>query len=175
MVAIATRSVRTRRQPSRLLVRPYGRRTLAIASKMAPNRFGQDGAIRPISSDRGDWRTAAGFGLQAALALDHAHDLGVIHRDIKPSNLLVDARGHLWVTDFGLACLPQENLDVTATGDVVGTLRYMSPEQVRGQKGVIDPRSRHLRAGSNALRAARPPAGVQLARPPGITQKHPPR
>ena len=49
-------------------------------------------------------------------------------------------RGHLWVTDFGLARLPQENLDVTATGDVVGTLRYMSPEQVRGQKGVIDPR-----------------------------------
>jgi serine/threonine protein kinase len=91
-------------------------------------------------SDRRDWHAAAQFGFHAAQALEHAHDLGVIHRDIKPSNLLVDARGHLWITDFGLARVLQETSDVTATGELVGTLRYMSPEQARGDKRGIDPR-----------------------------------
>src|SRR5262249_4709915 len=49
------------------------------------------------------FRTVAQLGIQAAEALEHAHQMGVIHRDVKPSNLLVDQRGNLWVTDFGLA------------------------------------------------------------------------
>jgi tetratricopeptide (TPR) repeat protein len=86
------------------------------------------------------FRTAAGLGIQAAEALEHAHQLGVIHRDVKPGNLLVDGGGRLWVTDFGLAhCQSQAGL--TMTGDLVGTLRYMSPEQALGQRVVVDHRT----------------------------------
>jgi serine/threonine protein kinase len=53
--------------------------------------------------------------------------MGVVHRDIKPSNLLVDAKGRLLVTDFGLAMV-ETSESLTITGDILGTLRYMSPE-----------------------------------------------
>lgn len=85
-------------------------------------------------------RAVAKLGIQAAEALDHAHDLDVVHRDVKPANLLVDARGNLWITDFGLARL-QGDGELTMTGDVVGTYRYMSPEQALGKNSVVDHRS----------------------------------
>jgi serine/threonine protein kinase/Flp pilus assembly protein TadD len=85
-------------------------------------------------------RTAAGLGVQAAEALAFAHELGVVHRDVKPANLLIDARGRLWVTDFGLAHC-QGNPGLTMTGDLVGTLRYMSPEQALAKRGQIDHRT----------------------------------
>ncbi len=78
-------------------------------------------------------REAARLALQAAEALAHAHGLGILHRDIKPANLLLDSTGHLWVADFGLARF-LDGGDLTQTGDVIGTLRYLSPEQARGHR-----------------------------------------
>lgn len=72
--------------------------------------------------------------------LKHAHDLGILHRDIKPSNLLLDSSGHVWITDFGLARVPGD-ASVTSTGDVLGTARYMSPEQAAGGKAFVDHRT----------------------------------
>jgi serine/threonine protein kinase len=82
----------------------------------------------------------AELGIQAAEALDHAHALGVVHRDVKPANLLLDGRGGLWVTDFGLAQI-QSDARLTMTGDLVGTLRYMSPEQALAKRVVVDHRT----------------------------------
>lgn len=86
------------------------------------------------------FRTVAQLGVQAAEALHHAHQFGVIHRDVKPSNLLLDRQGKLWVTDFGLARI-QSNASVTLSGDIVGTLRYMSPEQAQGRADLVDGRT----------------------------------
>ncbi|MEZ6099303.1 MAG: WD40 repeat domain-containing serine/threonine-protein kinase [Pirellulaceae bacterium] len=77
------------------------------------------------------YRQVALVGKQVADALAHAHEAGVIHRDIKPSNLLIDDRGNVWISDFGVA-LVEGHVELTATGDVVGTLRYMPPERFEG-------------------------------------------
>jgi tetratricopeptide (TPR) repeat protein len=90
--------------------------------------------------DRAHFRRMAELGIQAAEALDYAHTLGIVHRDVKPANLLVDGRGSLWVTDFGLAHI-QSDARLTMTGDLVGTLRYMSPEQALAKRVVLDHRT----------------------------------
>jgi serine/threonine protein kinase/Flp pilus assembly protein TadD len=107
------------------------------------------------------FKMVASLGIQAAEALDHAHQLGVVHRDIKPANLLLESvpgvetlRGEprafatgvrLWVTDFGLARLASpgdgDGGNLTLTGDLVGTIRYMSPEQTQGRPLGVDHRT----------------------------------
>lgn len=77
-------------------------------------------------------RCVAEFGRQVADALHYAHDRGVLHRDVKPGNLIVDSQGVVWVADFGLAKTVEHD-DVSRTGDVLGTIRYMAPEQFRGE------------------------------------------
>jgi WD40 repeat protein/serine/threonine protein kinase len=79
------------------------------------------------------WQSVARVGMQVADALAHAASQGVLHRDIKPSNLLLDETGNVWVTDFGLAKADTDADNVTHTGDIVGTFRYMAPERFNGQ------------------------------------------
>jgi len=84
------------------------------------------------TSGNGFYRRLAQIGAEVAEALEHAFRQGILHRDVKPSNLLLDLRGSVWVTDFGLAKV-SDSVDLTMTGDLVGTLRYMAPERFRGE------------------------------------------
>jgi serine/threonine protein kinase len=107
-----------------------------LTSRMSKPKIA--GSTRAQRRDRS--RTIAELIAQAAEALDYAHACGVVHRDIKPGNLLLDLQGKLWITDFGLAQIAAGD-QMTQTGDLLGTLRYMSPEQASGHRGVIDHRS----------------------------------
>lgn len=86
------------------------------------------------------WRESICFAIDIAHALQCAHECGIVHRDIKPSNLMLDHDGRAWVTDFGLARC-QNDLSLTLSGDVVGTMRYMSPEQACGRAELVDQRT----------------------------------
>jgi WD40 repeat protein/serine/threonine protein kinase len=94
---------------------------------------GQSETSTLSESGRQYWQSVAHVGMQVADALAHAASQGVLHRDIKPSNLLLDETGNIWVTDFGLAKALNDSDDLTHTGDIVGTLRYMAPERFYGQ------------------------------------------
>jgi eukaryotic-like serine/threonine-protein kinase len=104
--------------------------TLSSSSVILPGRS-RDGS-KSKNKKQTYWQSVASIGVQVAEALEYAHKQGINHRDIKPSNLLLDTQGTVWVTDFGLAKADdQQNL--TQTGDILGTLRYMPPEAFEGK------------------------------------------
>src|SRR5262249_20151053 len=102
---------------------------LGFDDRANPNDPTSTGALS--TTGREFYRTVARIGLEAAEALAYAHAEGVLHRDIKPSNLLLDAKGNIWITDFGLAKTEDAD-ELTQAGDFVGTLRYMAPERLEG-------------------------------------------
>jgi WD40 repeat protein/serine/threonine protein kinase len=114
-------------------VTPSQTRLSDIFNRPAADGSGTDQSA-PTTGSRPStyWHCVARIGLQVAEALDYAHKHGILHRDIKPSNLLLDTQETVWVTDFGLAKL-EDQRNLTETGDVIGTLRYMPPEALDGQ------------------------------------------
>src|SRR5262249_9649094 len=111
------------------------------APKPPPETVHQVGSETPTplaAQSAAFYRTVARWGVQAAEALEHAHQMDVVHRDVKPANLMVDGRGHLWVTDFGLARFHSE-AGLTLTGDLMGTLRSAAHTRARGRPGGVAP------------------------------------
>ena len=97
--------------------------------------------LESLLRERGTLRPeeAARITRSALLGLGHAHRHGVVHRDVKPGNILVDRDGYVKVTDFGIAKAAFAGDDLTTTGNLLGTSRYLAPEQVTG--GPVDARA----------------------------------
>ena len=114
--------------------RLVGGRTGASVTAQAPTASaGSKAAI----GNRAYWTSVATIGLQIAEALAFAHAQGVLHRDVKPSNLLIDREGQAWLADFGLAKEAAERDDFTASGFLIGTLRYIPPERLEGRSDAL--------------------------------------
>lgn len=92
--------------------------------------------IQPNANTPEYFRWAAKIGASAADALAYAHASKILHRDIKPSNMVLDKKGVIWITDFGLAKDGANDVDLTATGTVLGTPQYMAPESLEGRYDV---------------------------------------
>jgi serine/threonine protein kinase len=128
------------------------------------------------AKERFDLKTIFRLMTELLDALDFAHDAGVIHRDVKPANVMVDAAGRAKLTDFGVARItdPDGEAEATRAGAMVGTLSYMSPEQLQGQS--IDRRTDIFSAGVlfyQFLTGQKPFAGTQWELAKKIIQDDP--
>ena len=94
-----------------------------------------------ILNQRLDVTESAQLCATLAQALHHAHEAGIVHRDLKPSNVMLDKSNKPYLVDFGLAKQDSGGFSMTATGDILGTPAYMSPEQARGDSHNADRRS----------------------------------
>jgi len=141
---------------------------------VAPDENGVERAFFAMELVEGAPITAAASGMSlaersglladVAEAVQHAHSRGVIHRDLKPSNILVDGEGRAHVLDFGVARLADvETPSSTVTGQIIGTVQYMSPEQASGDPGAVDTRTDVYALGMllYELAAGRPPYDVR--------------
>src|SRR4029079_7482932 len=97
-----------------------------VAGESLSDRIRRDGPLPPTE--------AARIAAEGAEALAHAQERGVIHRDVKPSNVLIEPDGRARLVDFGIAWVMEDpESRLTQTGTVAGTLRYLAPEQLRGE------------------------------------------
>lgn len=108
----------------------------AASDQESAAALGSSPAGRPKASQRGlrtdSWKGFATIGLHVSQALHYAHQRGTLHNDIKPANLLLDASGHVWVTDFGVAQQLEQDESPAASDRLTGTLRFMAPERLQG-------------------------------------------
>lgn len=104
-------------------------------TRESTTRDSQSSTHTSLTSSR--FRQIAQVGRDVARALEAAHGAGILHRDIKPGNLLLDHKNKVWVTDFGLAKVEQNDA-LTQSGSLLGTPRYMAPEALHGW---ADPRT----------------------------------
>lgn len=107
---------------------------------LSANDFSRQRGSQRLASSHQLIAAVATIGRDVADALSHAHEIGVVHRDVKPSNLLLDESGKVWITDFGLARI-RDTPAITQSGVLLGTLRYMSPEQASGRRSFVDHRT----------------------------------
>src|SRR5262249_54060049 len=121
-------------QPGEEAVRPVAppRQDSPLQREPAIHLPGQAEGSTLSQSDRPSWQSVARIGIHVAEALAFAHSQGVPHRDITPSPLLLDTHGTVWITDFGLAKVAGSE-DLTHSGDIVGTVRYLAPERFQGK------------------------------------------
>jgi serine/threonine protein kinase len=124
---------------------------------------------RIVRDKRIPWREAIDFAVQICKALKAAHNAGVIHRDLKPSNLLIAKDGTIKLTDFGVAQVFAGG-KLTATGGVIGTVEYMSPEQAQGKRATKQSDIYALGAVMYVMLTGRPPFTGKTAL--DIAQKH---